>query len=554
MKNKLKELFRYCFSTSQLSWQDTTAALSIAGLLIPEAVAYASIANMPAQAGLIALFAGLICYGILGSSKLAIVSATSSSAAVLAGSLLSFVTVDKTHYLPLAFGLVVLTGMVFLIAALAKMGKVTDYISRPVLRGFTFGIAMVIVLKQFASMAGLHLTHHDFFNAGYEILSQVAAWNWVSISIGGLALGLLFLFARFKQLPSGLLVIVLGIGMNHALNLAQYHVHMVGDIAMTILAPSIPVLSHNEWLRLGEIAIALAMILYSESYGSIRVSALKHSEKMAPNRDLLALGVANIVSGLFHGMPVGAGYSATTANDAAGATSRFAGLLAALIALVIIAIFLPAIAYTPEPVLAAIVIYVVSHTLNLSIFKTYFAWRRDRLVAIFAVLAVLSLGLMDGLLVAIGLSIMMALKRFSESSVSILGKLGQGHDFVDLDSHTDAHAIDGLMILRPDEPLFFANVEHMFSLIRHALQQANRPIHCVILSLEESPDLDSSSIESCLSFFERMAMQNKKLILARVKPSAHEVLLRALKNQSWPVTVTELSVDDAVAIFMQPSK
>jgi MFS superfamily sulfate permease-like transporter len=132
----------------------------------------------------------------------------------------------------------------------------------------------------------------------------------------------------------------------------------------------------------------MVMILYAESYSSIRSFAMKHGDRVSPDRDLLALGAANLVSGLFHGMPVGAGYSATSANEAAGALSRLAGWSAALTLFIIVLTMLPAIALTPEPVLAAIVMHAVSHTLRPAVFRPYFTWRRDRLVVIAAVLAV----------------------------------------------------------------------------------------------------------------------------------------------------------------------
>ena len=157
---------------------------------------------------------------------------------------------------------------------------------------------------------------------------------------------------------------------------------------MQLATPTLPILSPADLLRLGELSFAIAMILYAESYGSIRSFAIKHNDEVAPNRDLLALGASNLLSALFQGMPVGAGYSATSANEVAGATSRLSGWIAALVMLAIVLTLLPSIALTPEPVLAAIVIHAVHHTLNPMIFRPYFQWRRDRLV----VIAVLLLG------------------------------------------------------------------------------------------------------------------------------------------------------------------
>jgi MFS superfamily sulfate permease-like transporter len=528
------------------AWSDLLAGLAIAGLLLPEAVAYSSMANLPPQTGVIALFAGLLCYALVGSSRFAIVSATSSSAAVFASAMLGFGAIDPALRAALGFGLVIVTGVLFMLAGLFKMGKVTDFISKPVLRGFAFGLAIVIIVKQFASMTQVHSSETNVFLLLPDLLRQLPAWNWVSIGVGATALVLLFVFDFLKRLPGGLLVIAIGIACSQWLNLPQYHVQLVGAMPLRLEMPTLPTLSLDLWMRLFEIGFALVMILYSESYSSIRVFAIKHGDETAPNRDLVALGIANLVAGLFHGMPVGAGYSGTSANEAAGASSRFAGLFAAAVMLVIVLLALPYIALTPEPVLAAIVIFVLSHTLNPAALRPYFRWQRDRLVLVAAVLAVLCLGILHGLLVAIAVSLFMLLQRLAETSLSELGQLRDGHDFVLLKYHADARPLAGMVILRPEAALFFANVEHTLNAVKQVLAQKGADTQAVILSLEESPDLDSTSLEALLDFSHTLSSTGKQLVLARLKPPVYELLHQVLTPYNQRVAITDLSVDDAV--------
>lgn len=535
-------------SGRQARWQDVIAGLSIAGLLLPEAVAYASIGNLPPQTGVIALFAGLVCYGLFGSSRFAIVSATSSSAAVLAAATASIGHGDAGFRLTLAIGLVMITGLFFLIAGLARMGNITDFIAKPVLRGFAFGLAIIIIVKQCASVVGIHPPNGDMFRFVSALLGQAAHWNLAGIAIGSVALALLFLLARFKHVPGGLIVIVLGIAASKWIDFPQYGVGLVGTIQMELATPTLPLLSRSEWVRLGELGFAMVMILYAESYGSIRGFAIKHGDSVAPNRDLLALGASNLLSGLFHGMPVGAGYSATAANEAAGAKSRWAGWVAALVLLTIVLTILPSIALLPEPVLAAIVIHAVSHTLNPAIFRPYLAWRRDRVVIIAAVVGVLVLGVLDGLLAAVGLSLLLLLQRISESTITVLGRLGQGHDFVSLTLYPDARPVDGILILRPDEPLFFANVERVMQQAQGTIAAAGPAVHSVILSLEESPDLDSTSLEALHDFYRFVTSQNKRLLLARLKGPVFDLLQRAVPADLAVPSFSALSVDEAVRV------
>jgi MFS superfamily sulfate permease-like transporter len=529
------------------SWlPDLVAGLAVAGLLVPEAVAYSSIAALPPAYGVIALLAGLTCYGLVGGSRFAIVSATSSSAAVLAATTASLAPGDASLRLALAAGLILLTGIFFLTAGFARMGAISAFIAKPVLRGFAFGLALVIIVRQLPNILGVHAQHDDILRYGLELFNQFSHWNPVGIGMGLAALVLLFLLKPYRRIPASLLAIVLGIAAQVVWGLDQHGVALVGNIDLHFTAPSVPDLTRGEWLRLGELAFALLFVLYAESYGSVRSFALKHGDPISADRELLALGVANLASGLFAGMPVGAGYSATSANEAAGARSRLAAWLAALAVLAMVLTLLPYVALTPAPVLAAIVIYAVSNTLNPAALRVYFHWQRDRLVIVLAITAVLLLGILDGLLVAVGASLLMTLRDFSQHKVSVLGRLGQGHDFVSITAHPEAKPVPGILIMRPETPLFFANVEQMLAIVRQQIAQLGA-VKTLILSLEDSPDLDGTSIESLNELAGFASTQGIELLLARLHDPARAVLARAAIPSLPASALTNWSVDDAVS-------
>ena len=535
-------------------WQDVSAGLSIAGLLLPEAVAYASIGNLAPQAGILALFAGLLCYGALGTSRFAIVSATSSSAAVLAAAMASMPGGTAGHRLMLMAGLVMLTGGFFLLAWVARLGSVTQFIAKPVLRGFSFGLAIVIIVKQLPGVLGVQPPQGDVLHLVPGVLAQAGQWNGRGAALCAAALLLLFLLRRAQRWPAGLIVIALGIGAGRWLDLPGHGVALVGAIDVSLAMPVLPRLTQAEWTRLAELAFALALILYAESYGAIRSFALKHGDPVAPERDLLALGMANVLAGLLQAMPVGAGYSATSANEAAGATSRLAGLVAAAVVGVIVLTLLPLVAFTPVPVLAAVVIHAVSHTLNPVALQPYFAWRRDRLLVLAAIAGVLLFGVLDGLLVAIAISLLLMLRRLSRPGMSVLGRLGESHDYVKLALHRNARAQPELLILRLDEPLFFVNAERSLHLARALVEERTGPLRKVILSLEESPDLDGSSVEALRDFAAFVRQQGLSLALARLKEPAYMVLQLALGDllavQAGPaLLLSELSVAEAVRLL-----
>jgi MFS superfamily sulfate permease-like transporter len=543
--------------SGKFSTADLIAGLSIAGLLLPEAVAYSGIAGMPPQAGVIALMIGLVCYGLIGQSRFAIVSATSSSAAVLVAATTSMAGNDLNLKLALASGLIILSGLFFIAASLAKLGEVSNYIAKPVLRGFAVGLAITIVIKQLPHLLDVHPIHSDIFRYSYDLLAGFQHWNWYSLSIGIAALMILKIFSRWHTIPAALLVIAGGIALDVSGFTVQHGVAAVGAIKLSLSMPSVPDLSKAEWLRLGELAIALVMILYAESYGAIRTFALLHGDTSNSNRDLLALGVSNTLSGLFQGMPVGAGYSATSANEAAGAQSHWSAWIAALVILLVVLTLLPWIEHTPEPILAAIVIHAVSHNISLDTFKPYFRWHRDRIIIVSAVFAVLILGVMDGLLAAIGVSFMMMLRSLSQVRVAWLGQLGDSHDFVDTKWHADARTFEGLLIARPEVELFFANAERMFAAIQTKISTAQTmgtPFQCVIVSFEESPTLDSTSIEALHDFAKWTQSQGIRLLLARVKDPLRDILKRVDFPEITPESYEPRSIDDAVRSFKAQSQ
>ncbi|OOG48721.1 SulP family inorganic anion transporter [Rhodanobacter sp. C01] len=522
---------------------DVLAGLSIAGLLLPEAVAYSGIAGLPPQAGVIALFVGLVCYGLLGRSRYAIVSATSSSAAVLAAGTLALAGPDAVSRAAVAATLVLLTGGCFLIAGAARLGGLSHLIARPVLRGFTFGLACVIALKQVPNLLGLPGLHGDFVPLLLTTLvKSIGQIQPATMGAGVVALLLLFLCERVRRLPGSLLVIVLGVAASGWL--AQRGVTLTGAINLTPdwALPTWP--TSSQWLPSIELAAALLLVLYAESYGAIRAFALKHGDPVEANRDLLVIGIANALSGLLHGMPLGAGYSGTSANEAAGARSRLAGLVAAAAILLMVLLLLRWIERIPEPVLAAIVIHAVSKSWRLSVFKPYLQWKRDRLVALAAVLAVLALGILNGLLVAIAFSLVMLLRQLATPRLSVLGQLAGSHDFVDIEEHPSAQPLNGLLILRPEEPLFFANAESVLALARQQVE-SHPDSHTVVLSLEESPDLDSTALEALADFAAWLGARGIALRVARLKDAVRALLLRAALPQLMPQALDFWSVEDA---------
>ena len=504
---------------------DLIAGLSIAGLLLPESIAYSSIAGLAPQHALFAAITGLIVYAAAGRSRFAIVAPTSSSAAILGAAIASIVADgEPDHREALAYGAVCLTGIFFVVAGAARLGALSNFISRPVLRGFAFGLAVTIVAKQLPVMLAVNGVSGNPFEILFGLAQKYAGWNIPSLAIGGAALVALLALKRFPAVPGAFAVLVVGVLLSLEVDLAAHGVKLVGAIDVVPFKPGLPALDWREWTRLGEVAAPIFLIVFAESWGSMRNLALRHNDTLDPNRELLALGFANIASGLIRGMPVGAGFSASSANEAAGARTRLAGLVGSAAMIVLVAVGGPLIAKLPEPILAAVVISALAHALDPAPLLRLWKIDRDQYIALAAALGVMIFGVVDGMLLAVALSIAATIERMARPKIMTLGRLRNTHDFVEA-SNKEAVVDPRIDVLRPSQPLFFANAEPVLTQIATRIQ-ANPAVRAVILSLEETTSLDSTALDGLIECDARLNASGRKLYLARVKDSILETLRR----------------------------
>ena len=508
---------------------DILAGLSVASILLPEAVAYAAIAHLTIQAAISALLAGLFCYACVGASRFAIVSPTSSSAALVAAAALSLLPAGSTQQSALSFALVILTGAGLIMVAFMRLGRLSAFVSRPVLRGFSFALAATIIVKQLPKILGVSANGSNPFTLLGDIVRVMPEWSWWSLASGIGALVLLTGLKHYSRLPAAFLVLALGIGVSYGCDLSAWHVATVGHVDLALPVMGLPDLSMKQWLDAAELAGGLLVIIFSESWGSIRGLAIRHGDLVEPNRELFALGAANLASGLIQGMPVGAGFSASVANESSGAQSKWAGVFAAC-AVLLLAIFgRPLLEHIPEPVLAATVVGALLHALNPQPMLELWRINRDQYLTLGAIVAVLFFGVLHGMLIAVGLSLASAIRTFSQPAVRELTELDSTRNYVDRENHPDAVPHPHILILRPEEPLFFASVDGIMDMIK--LFAAKRTdCRIVILSLEQSSDLDSSARDCLVETCARLSQCGVVTLLARVKDPVRALLLQTAGN------------------------
>lgn len=525
------------------NYANITAGLSVAGLVLPESIAYGAIAGLPPVHALTAALAGLVVYAIAGRCRVAIVTPTSASAAVLAAAVATLGGGTAAERLALTIALVGCVGLLFVLMGLLRLGFMAAFVSRPVLRGFALGLAATIVIRQVFSVTGVRPTGSLLMPQLAEVLEAAPRWNFGALAIGAVALAAMLVLHRWRQVPGAFVVVLATGALSFFVNFGRMGMPVIGRIALRFAWPVLPHFGETQWMSVGSASLPLALILFVEAWGTSRTLALSHGDTLDPNRELLALGLANIAAATVGGQPVGAGFSASSANEAAGADSRLAGAVAAVALAALLILALPLIARVPSAVLAAIVIAALTHALDLRPITRLWRLGRDQWVALVAAVGVLAFGPLYGMLLAVLLSVFAIARRLSEHEIDRLGQLGGGRDYVDLARHPEAQVDDAILIVRPREPLFFGNAEAIMSAIERSTSEVTR---VVVLSLEESYDLDSTSIEVLGECATRLNARGQHLVLGRLKDPVREILAQAGGLGGSLATEGQRSVAEAV--------
>src|SRR5829696_169180 len=400
---------------------DLVAALTTWALVVPQAIAYGQIAGLPPQAGLFAAFAGLLGYGLFGTCRQLIVSPTSSTAAISAAIVAPVALADPERYAVASAALALLVGVVLIGLGLLRMGFVSRFIAAGVQVGFMFGLGLTIIVGQLPKLLGVPSGDGDFFGQAAGLLGRLGDTNpWTAaIGLGSLA-ALLGLKRVAPAVPAALAVVVAGIALVALGDLTSRGVEVIGSVEGAFPVPAIPWLGWHDLLGLLPGAAAVAIIGYAESATVAESMANEHGYDVDPDHELRAVGIANILSGLFQGFITGGGASQSAANDRAGANTQLVSLLVSGLTVLTAVALLPLFRDLPQAVLGAIVIAAVAGFLNLAALRRIARLRRASFVlAMLALAGVLILGVLGGLLLAVVISVVLLLDRQSRPGSTV---------------------------------------------------------------------------------------------------------------------------------------
>jgi high affinity sulfate transporter 1 len=508
--------------TYQRAWlrADLIAGVTLAAYLMPAGIADASLANVPPEAGLYAcLFSGLV-FWLFCSSRHTAVTVTSAISVLVGASLGDLAGGNASRFWALASCTALIVGAIAFIAWLARAGVIVNFISESVLVGFKCGIALFIASTQLPKLFGFKGSHGDFWERSGYFFSHLGDTNTASLLLGICALILLLLGKRFlKNKPTALFVVIAGILVAASMNLGNLGVKLLGEVPQGMPPFGLPAVHASDLNDLLPLALACFLLGAVESAAIGRMFAAKHGYRFDANQELLGIAGANAMAGLGHGFPVSGGMSQSLVNESGGARTPLSGFVAALLMLLIVLFVSGALRYLPQPVLAAVVLMAVTGLFKLTALKHF--WRADReefVVAIAALLGVLSSGLLRGVLIGAVISLVQLLRRASRPHVAFLGRIPGTRRFSDRARHPDNELIPGVLIFRPESGLVYFNVDNVCDAILSRVGAESATPKLVVLDLSAAPRVDLQSAHALGSMADELTA--KGIRFQAVEPRA----------------------------------
>lgn len=506
---------------------DAIAGLTLWGLVVPEAMAYAGIAGLPPQAGLYTLVASLLIYALLGTARHLVVQATSATAALLASSVAaamvaSAVAVESSPdtYQVYAAAFVLVTGVVFLLAGLAKLGFITQFLSKPVMDGFVMGLAIFVAVGQLNKLFGVPKPEGNTVEKLLGIFRELPQANWTTFVVGAVALALLFLLPRWnKKIPAGLLVLFLGIGFSMALNLSgNYGVEVVGKLPQGLPRLSFPLVPFTSFLAMILPAMGVLLVAYSEALGVAHEFAEKYGYEVDANQELNAHAVANLLSALFGGMLAAGSMSASAVKEGAGARTQVTNLVTWGVTIVTLLFLTPLFAPLPEAVLAALIIHAVWHIIaSRKLQKLRLASRVEFWFGVLALAGVLLIDVLEGMIIGVVASLVFVIYRSSRPHIASLGRVpGVLGAYSDLARHPENTPVPGVLIVRLDGQLYYANALTVRDQIRTMITEMETPPRAVIFDSAAQEEVDVTSTQVLRGMFKELHASGIELYFADV--------------------------------------
>jgi sulfate permease, SulP family len=535
--------------------KDVIAGLTVWAVLVPESLAYATIAGVSPVIGLYAAPAALILYAAFGSSR-HLVTGPMAATAALSAAAVADLAADDADFLIFTVVLALVTGAFALIAGLLRLGFLANFISEPVLKGFIIGLALTIIVGQLPKLFGIEGGEGNFFEKLWAWLTNLGETHLPTLIVGLISLAIVMLCREYvPRLPGPLIAVVFGILVVGLLGLDEQGVDIVGDIESGLPTLGLPDATIDHYLAIAASALGVMLVGFAEGLGAAKTYATRHHYEIDANRELIGLGAANLGSGLSGGMVVNGSLSKTAVNGSAGAQSQISSVVVAVLTVITLLFLTGLFSDLPEATLAAIVIAAIIELVDIEslreLYRSYserlgriygFAARPDFIAAMAALLGVLFFDTLPGLFIGIIVSILLILYRSSRPHIAPLGLQPGTEVYVDAERNRHAATTPGVEVARVESGMFFANADFIRTHIR-AL--ASRPgTRAVVIDAETIPFVDVTSVKMLNELAETLDAEGVRLALAKDIGQVRDLLPPERGSGTVEVYST---IDEAVA-------
>ena len=508
---------------------ELVVAVTVFAVLVPSAMAYGDLAGVTPVAGLYVALGAMVMYALFGSSRQLITGPEATTAIMTAAAIAPLAGGDPVRYAALAALAAILVGVLSILAGIVKLGFITDFLSKPILVGYIFGTSLIVIGSQLGKMFGIKLESDQFFRQTIELISRLDEAHLLTIAIGVVCMMALLSMRRANRaLPGPLIVVVLAIVLSAVFDLQARGVAVVGAVPAGLPRLTIPAVNVQDIFTLLPAALALTILIYADEILTARVFATRHGQKIDANQEFIALGMANIGAGLLTGFPAATSGSRTAVADQMGGKTQWVGLIAAALTIVFLLFFTPLLAPLPTVTLGAIIIVASLGLLDVAAFRFLRRVRPSEFwLAVVTAFGVLTVGILQGILVAVMLSLINVIHHISRPHDALL-------DDVDVSGGTIYRGVadketsltePGLIVYRFDAPLVFANAAFFTERLEELVTNAGTGLKCVIFDAEAISDFDSTAAEALENLDANLERIGVELWIARANKPLRDLLL-----------------------------
>jgi high affinity sulfate transporter 1 len=546
----------YVLRHYQPTWlpSDLVAGLVLTAVLIPVGMAYAEAAGLPPINGLYATIIPIMVYAIAGPSRILVLGPDSSLAPMIAAAILPLAAGDPARAQSVAAVLAILAGLFGVVAGLLRLGFITDLLAKPIRYGYMNGIALTVLVSQLPKMFGFSVKGDAFAEriAGFASGVLSGKTNWITLTVGVGTLLVILLLRRLLKFP-GVLIAVAGATIAVAwLDLSsRFGVAIIGALPQGLPSFSLPALSLHEIGNLSTAALAIAVVSFADTSVLSRIYSAKSRHYVDPNQEMIGLGLANIAAGLFRGFPISSSSSRTPVAEASGSRTQLTGLVGAL-AITLLLVFAPKLLRDlPYAALAAVVIASAIGLFEFGDLRRLFRIQRwEFWLSLAAFLGVTLLGPVPGIMIAIAIALAEFIWDGWKPHFAVLGRPDNVEGYHDLTRYPQARQIPGLLLLRWDAPLFFANSERFREVVLDAIVSAPTPVSWLVVAAEPVTSIDVTAFDMLVELDDALQKVGIRLLFAAMKDPVKDKLKRFIGLEQPAMNSFFYTIDEAVATYL----